>query len=173
MRLLKWKGLAAMALAVSVLGVGTSLVRGPAGAAGPAAKKADKRSDGDKIQGTWKVVSFEVEGKKQDDAKADQIKKARWEIKRGEIIVKGRGDDRVSTYKLFPDRKPKAIDVTPQTGGPPEQGKVFRGVYALEGDTLKLCLPTPGNTERPKEVATRAGSGTMMIVLRRVPAGKK
>ena len=40
------------------------------------------------------------------------------------------------------------------------------GIYALEGDELKLCLPQPGR-DRPTAFAAPEKSGTTLLVFRR------
>ena len=81
-----------------------------------------------KLQGTWKVVSVEAGGK-------DVLK----DVKLGEITfkeggaVEGLGPD--ITVKLDPTRKPKEIDLIRG-----KDGKPWMGIYALDGDTLKLSL---------------------------------
>ena len=45
------------------------------------------------------------------------------------------------------------------------KGQTVLGIYALEGETLKLCYALPGR-ERPKTFTTAEGSGTQM---RRLP----
>ena len=57
-------------------------------------------------------------------------------------------------------RTRKQIDTT--TDG--REG-IEKGIYALEGETLKLCLSTRGGA-RPKEFATRNGTDLMLIVLK-------
>jgi RNA polymerase sigma factor (sigma-70 family) len=167
-----WAMRAALVLVVAVLGIGTGALTYDGQATEPRAEKVAKdKGDAARIQGTWKIVWLEKEGKK--NVEGDEIKKSIWVISANKIVVKLGAEERESIYKIHPARKPKAIDVTPQVGGPEEKGVLVKGVYALDGDTLKICIPLLRHTERPKEVATKAGSGTMMLVFRRVPAKKR
>jgi RNA polymerase sigma factor (sigma-70 family) len=166
----KWQTAAAAILAVVLLGFGAASVAYHALADGPGTKKG--KGDAADIQGTWRVVKLAAEGKEQDDDEAKRIKKGAWIIKAGKITVKKADEDSEVTYKLYPQRKPKAIDVTPQTGPPAEKGKLVKGVYELKGDELKICIPAAPGSDRPDAVATKAGSRTMLLVLKRQKARK-
>ena len=48
----------------------------------------------------------------------------------------------------------------------PGKGKTMLGIYELTGDTYKVCFALPGG-ERPKEFASKPGSKTMLIVMKR------
>jgi polysaccharide biosynthesis/export protein len=158
----KLKVLAAAVLAVAVVvGAGGLAYHGLA--VEPPAKgdkKADKpKEDKDAILGTWKVEKVEEDGK--DASETDDGKRFRskpWTITGDKIVLEGGFE---MTYKLDPAAKPKAIDL--DNGG----GKTFDCVYALDGDTLQICAPlTPGGN-RPAEVASKEGSRTRMLVLKR------
>jgi uncharacterized protein (TIGR03067 family) len=171
MRSASWKIVAAAALVGALLagGVGAVVYRGPAD---KEAKKSDRPAgDSARIQGTWKVEALERGGKKPKGDEGDRMMKARWVIDGKTINVKIGDESRESHYKLYPDRKPPAIDVTSQVGGEGEKGKLFKGIYVLDGDTLKVCMAHPGD-ERPAKVESKEGTTIMLIVLKRVKAGK-
>ena len=67
------------------------------------------------------------------------------------------------TYSLDAAKTPGHIDST--TDG---KDGTQRGIYAVEGDTLRMCLATQG--PRPTEFATKAGTDLLLIVLKRRPA---
>jgi uncharacterized protein (TIGR03067 family) len=69
----------------------------------------------------------------------------------GETIAKG-------TFTLDAGQKPKTIDAKMEGVDKPIQG-----IYELEGDTLKICNAGPGEA-RPKEFATKEGSGLTLLV---------
>ena len=48
-----------------------------------------------------------------------------------------------------------------------KKGDIMQGIYALDGDSLKICLDTEGQ-ERPKEFKTAPKSGHLLYVLKRV-----
>ena len=42
------------------------------------------------------------------------------------------------------------------------------GVYELDGDTYKVCVPTGGGNERLKERSSKPGSGLVLEVYKQV-----
>ena len=55
--------------------------------------------------------------------------------------------------------------MTPDDG--PNKGKTLVGIYEVKGDELKVCHGDPG-ADRPKEIASKEGSGLSLITLKRV-----
>jgi RNA polymerase sigma factor (sigma-70 family) len=142
----------------------------------PVAKADDKTNDdNDAIQGTWKVTGVEMNGKDMpDDAGAKEMKSAKWIIMADKLTVsmpkQGQHD---VTYKLDPTKKPKQIDFTPLDGPPNEKGKTGHGIYSLEGDVLKLCMPrVPDAGERPTELRTKEDSKDLLVTLKREKPAK-
>lgn len=173
MLLARLKLVAAFAVLLAGLAVGTGIfvyravAEGPGtGGASEGKEAARPKSDKERIQGSWKVVSVEKDGKEQDDDEAKQIKRFTWDIGPEKITIHQGGFDHVSSYKLDPGAKPRALDLTSEEEA--EKGLQIAAVYELKADTLKICSPLPPNpSQRPKEVATSEGSGTMLIVLKR------
>jgi hypothetical protein len=80
-------------------------------------------------------------------------------VKRGdEIIAAG-------TSKLDPSKNPKALDSTYTEG--PDKGKTFKGIYQLDGDTMKFCRPGSPGDERPTEFKSTPGSGAFVSMYKR------
>jgi uncharacterized protein (TIGR03067 family) len=169
MMLTKLKLVAAAVLAVAVVaGAGGLAYNGRA--VEPSAKddkKADKpKGDKDLIQGTWKVKKVVMEGKDVSDkgGEAKFFMESTWTITEDKIIIKSGAEVGESKFKLDPAARPKAIDWTIVTAPNMEvMGKTFLGVYALEGDALKILL----GADRPTELKTKEGGMTMMLVLTR------
>jgi uncharacterized protein (TIGR03067 family) len=117
-------------------------------------------SDAAKIQGRWKVIAGENNGKKIElDAKGIPV------VITGDTIrVRDKEDQRtyLMTYQLDPARK--AIRLTHTEG--PFKGKSAQGIYQLDGDTLKLCYATEGN-KVPTELSAKAGTGQLCFVMER------
>ena len=67
-------------------------------------------------------------------------------------------------WKLDPGKSPAHLDFTYEDG--PAKGTTLKGVYKFEGDTLTVCFGGFGK-DRPTEFASKAGSGTILIVQKR------
>jgi uncharacterized protein (TIGR03067 family) len=139
--------LASLTLALVLLG----------GADKPAAK------DPAKLQGSWVVVSAQRDGKAADDLKGHQLTLAgdKFVIKSrdGKLLYQG-------TYQVDTSRKPATIDFRHTEGA--LKGKTWKGIFALEGDTLKESDNAPNpDRDRPKDFKAAAGSGCVAIVFKR------
>ena len=91
-----------------------------------------------------------------------------WIIGKKIAVHHGGKLDGYMTYKADATDYPKTIDLTPDWG--PAKGKVLKGIYDLDGNTLKICYvsPTteePEKSERPKEIGAK---GTVTLVFGRV-----
>jgi uncharacterized protein (TIGR03067 family) len=146
-----------MKLALSTI-LTTGLLVTLAGAQEEATKK-----DLEQIQGTWRLVSREKDGKA--DA-ADTIKDFLMINEGNKFTFKGTSGAGATkgTFTLDATKKPKAMDRTPGDG--PQKGKTLLGIYSLEGDTLKICVSLAGK-ERPGEFATAPKSGLLLSVFKR------
>jgi uncharacterized protein (TIGR03067 family) len=133
---------------LGILAVGLLL-----GAYPPQAK--DVKKD---LQGTWEVTSLESMGQK---VPADQLKQLgmKMTFKDDKVTLQGKGQpDEVMTIKLDASQKPKTIDATDP------QNKLEKGIFELEGDTLKMCIAQPG-ADRPKDFTST--KDTMLIIAKR------
>jgi uncharacterized protein (TIGR03067 family) len=113
------------------------------------------------LQGTWKVVSAERDGKK---ATQEEIKDFKWIITADKITWTDKGKN-AFLYKLAPAEKPRRIDLMFPERKETEKD-ITRGIYSLEGDALKVCLKPKGEG-RPTEFTGKAGSGLLLFVLKR------
>ena len=110
-----------------------------------------------KFKGTWSAVSLESpDGMKAPD---EVVKELKITFSDEQAIARIKDEEKKATYKLDPTQKPPTIDWTD------ERGKTLKGIYQLEGDTLKICISEKGN--RPKEFKTDAATETGLVVLRR------
>ena len=145
--------------AVLVLAAGLAL-------AADDAKKDPLDEEYAKFEGTWQIVSLEVDGMK---LPAETIKDSRLIIKGKEFTMK----EKIATYKgtftIDAGKKPKTIDLKFTEG--PEKGNTSYGIYELDGDDFKLCLTITAK-DRPVEFATKAKSGLGLEVLKREKAKK-
>ena len=105
------------------------------------------------IEGKWKVVSSEFEGK----SATDTYKRTSIVIDRDELyFTDGFVQSKKQKVKLDPSADPKTIDI----GG-------SKGIYALDKDTLKLCMSAAPDVARPKEFKTKTGDKCNLFVLKR------
>ena len=120
-----------------------------------------------KLEGTWQVVSLEVDGMK---IPKETIKESKLIIKGKEFTMKEKVATYKGTFSIDPSKKPKTIDVKFREG--PEKGNTSLGIYELDGDDLKLCLSVT-TKERPTEFSAKPKSGHGFEVLKREkPKGK-
>jgi len=125
------------------------------------ATAGDAKDDLKALQGTWDLIYFERDGKEvklQKDTKA---------INTGDKFVVKRGDEVIAsgTMKLDPSKKPKASETTYTEGA--DKGKTFKGIYQIEGDTVKFCRAGSPDDDRPTEFKTKPGSGQFAAVYKR------
>jgi uncharacterized protein (TIGR03067 family) len=124
----------------------------------------DAQEDLDKLQGTWVLTAMEKNGN------------AAPEYVLGKLAVTFKGDTMVMdgsfaavkpefTVKLDPSKKPKAIDATPLSGE--FKDKTVLGIYQLEGEELKICLPKQGDKERPSDYKSPEGSDLAFMTFER------
>ncbi len=114
--------------------------------------------DLDGLQGTWNIVSLEMDGRKMAGGGAQIVVHG----KRFTTIAMGAAYE--GTVVVHEASKPKSFDLHFEEG--PEKGNTSLGIYELDGDTWKICLTTRGN-ERPKEFAAPPGTGIALETLQR------
>jgi uncharacterized protein (TIGR03067 family) len=114
------------------------------------------------LQGGWRLVSVEANGKAEPLAGS----RPRWTIK-GEKVRYG-GED-LATLAADAGSTPKTIDV-----GFLSPKRTLEGVYAIDGDTLKICLNkrTDGVKERPLVLSTVGKDDWRLLVFRRDKAAE-
>jgi uncharacterized protein (TIGR03067 family) len=117
-----------------------------------------------KLEGAWAAVSATVDGK---EVPADELKKIQVVVKGDTYSVLAEGAEAAGgTLSIDPTKSPKTIDATTTKG--PNKGKSELGIYELDGDTLKMCFGPVGKGQRPKEFASKQGSGAELSVYKRV-----
>ena len=127
-----------------------------------AQKEGADKKELEKFQGKWVPVSVTVDGKTQE---RDEFKD-RFMVFKGEKAAfmykdKERG---TGSMKIDPGKSPAHIDFTYEDG--PAKGTTLKGIYKFKGDTLTVCYGGFGK-DRPTEFASKAGSGTILVVQKR------
>lgn len=114
------------------------------------------KKDLESMQGNWKLVSLEIEGKKQDKPQPGSMT-----IKGNKLTHPGEGGKvEEGTFTLDPTKKPKAMDMKSSSTTGKEMS--ISAIYSIEGDTLKLCL---GKKDRPTEF--KAAKDNVLLVFER------
>jgi len=116
------------------------------------------KSELGKLQGTWEVLTLEMEGRKMPAG--------------GHIVVKGKrftslsmGATYEGTIAIGGTGTPWTLDLKFTAG--PEKGNTNRGIFEFVGETWRLCLNLTGK-DRPKEFATWPNSDLALETLRHV-----
>jgi RNA polymerase sigma factor (sigma-70 family) len=158
MFLSKLKQVAAIVLVAGVFSTGAGLsihrvlagklpIQDPENKPKPVAKAASQpKDDRTEIRGTWvtwETVTRSINGK----TLPPQREKRTWVITEDKIMQVGADGflDQEDAYKLDPNPRPKAIDLTSPRFG------TYLGIYELQGDTLKICYGEKRPTEFPAD----------------------
>jgi uncharacterized protein (TIGR03067 family) len=122
------------------------------------------KPDIEALQGTWDIVSLEMEGRRYPAA-GSQIT-----IEGGRFTSLNMGAEYSGVVEVDQSSSPKTLDLQFETG--PEKGNRSLGIYDLDGGTLRLCLGLTGKT-RPTKFISAPGSGHALEILRRERNGGK
>ena len=122
------------------------------------AEKAQKN-----LRGSWTATKAERDGKAADDDVGHRLSftgnRFRIQSKDGKVLYAG-------IVREDPSAKPAAIDFE-HTGGA-LKGKTWKGIYALDGDTLTTCDNAPNlDKGRPAVFEAKSGSGYVLITFKR------
>jgi uncharacterized protein (TIGR03067 family) len=100
----------------------------------------------EKLQGTWIMESCVFNG--MDLLKDSKELKAEFIIEKKSYRMAMDGK-LCGTFTIDPSKSPKTVDRTDGEEGD-DKGKVYLGIYELDGDTLKLCS-SASEKIRPRE----------------------
>jgi uncharacterized protein (TIGR03067 family) len=115
------------------------------------AQEDDSKKELTRLQGFWKRIEAEVEGKKAD---AKVLQMTTLTIEGEKYTLNSGGEVRKGVFKLDPTRSPKHIDIVSDAG--PNKGKTLRGIYKVDGDLFTYVLANPG-MDRPTDFAGKPG----------------
>lgn len=117
---------------------------------------AAAETDFEKLQGKWIIESFLYNGNP-----VERMTEGIRQFKDDKYTLAPKNSDGIEgTFKLDPEKKPKEIDMV-------VGGRMLKGIYDLEGDTLKVSYSLTGG-ERPTEFASKPDSGTTLIMHKRM-----
>jgi uncharacterized protein (TIGR03067 family) len=126
-------------------------------------KQTAIKKDRKKYEGTWRVVSLEINGNKSSEEDAKKITVVNKEDGTWILEVDGKKITE-GTSEIDPSKKPKTIDFMETEGD--NKGRIVLGIYELGDDTRKLCYAQPGK-DRPAEFSAPSGSGYTLVVFMR------
>lgn len=130
------------------------------------------KTDKDAIQGKWKMVAGEFEGKKLRFSD-EELHMMKLHIKGNRYILEFPPGDvfgsKVVTwleheFTLGESNKPKTIDLIATRKE--DRGKKGLGIYSLDNNRLRICINVDSET-RPTDFTTKKGSGRMLTVYER------
>ena len=123
---------------------------------GEGAKDDTAKTDLDRLQGIWSVVSIEQGGK------SCKLGKTVFMVDGKRACWQGSDSEMQGGLYLEPTSKPKTFDLAMST-------RTIQGIYSLEGDTLRLCYDPRGveESKRPGGFLTEKGSPQVLLVLKR------
>ncbi len=147
-----------------------------------AAEKQDAAKDDlQQLEGTWLPVSSEMNGHKglfkDSPAGAPRITIVFKNRKGAYVIPVVGGQRKASELPVVVDatRSPKTLDVqtTMRMRGGRKTFPLLRGIYEVQGDTLRICYSNPmaspgvstGTLPRPQEI--KAGAKTVVLTFQR------
>ena len=151
---------AAMLLGISLLLAGLGLPKASGDPQDDAFRKELKA-----MAGVWRPISTENNGNK---ASGEVLKDILWARDADGKWAMQRGGETVLEWtvkKIDTTKKPKTIDLEVTSGS--YKGQVYRGIYELDGDTLRVCLAQPERVERPTEFSAGKGSGSALSEFKR------
>jgi uncharacterized protein (TIGR03067 family) len=111
--------------------------------------------DLEKLQGTWRVASLEIDGAAMPAGGSITVAGDRF-------TTAAMGAEYSGTVEIDPGKRPKRFDLVFTSG--PHAGNRSLGIYQLDGDQWRICLGFAGSP-RPTSFATSPGSGHALETL--------
>lgn len=125
------------------------------------------RPAGQDLYGEWEFEATEEEG----HVIPAEAPPARFRFNRNGTYQVFRGGKEVAGRRSFqfdPKANPPTLDYNAPPAGP--GSPVLRCIYRVDGDRLTVCRAGPDEA-RPTELAAPAGSGLLVVRMRRVKSG--
>jgi uncharacterized protein (TIGR03067 family) len=116
-----------------------------------------------RLQGSWTATKAERDGKAAEDVVGHRLS---FTGNRFQIVAKDGKPLYTGTVRLEPGAKPAAIDFDHTEGT--LKSKAWKGIYALDGDTLRICDNAPNlDASRPVAFEAKSGSGYVFVTFER------
>jgi RNA polymerase sigma factor (sigma-70 family) len=132
----------------------------------------DKPKDVEKaLLGSWRLIAAEKDAKDAtDDEETRRFKEPTWLFTAEGLVFHRDGQaDATELIGLRTSKSPKELDfpAPPEPRDEPGKDTMLWAVFSLEGDVLKICVPT--NSNRPTVLAAKQGDKTLLLALKRDP----
>jgi uncharacterized protein (TIGR03067 family) len=126
--------------------------------------KAGKRAAMEQLRGAWRPESVTEGGRKLTGSDLEVYRGMTLIIQEGKSTLKAADGAVLSACELEVDagRDPKTFDAKEVEG--PGVGRIYKGVWRIEGDTLKWCFSTK---DRPKGFEDKDEEDFFLLVLKR------
>jgi uncharacterized protein (TIGR03067 family) len=155
-----------------IAGLAVLLIAAAALADETADRAKTNKTELEKLQGQWKVVSFLIRGKEVDElVKVGLI----FKFKDDALAVTGDAEgfpEQKRLFRLDATTSPKLLDFAETAKAFDEHKEVVEAVYTLDGDTLVFCFnldgEQPAKANRPAAVESKADSSAALVKLERV-----
>lgn len=122
-------------------------------------KEDAAKKDLDKLQGTWKMASLEVDGKTVPE---DKLKSSTLTIKGDKYIISVNDKTYETQLTLDATEKPKTIDMKFLDGA--NKDKTALGIYKIDGETFTMCRALNPGQARPQDFGTWPNTNTFLVV---------
>ena len=128
---------------------------------------ADAQQELQKFQGTWVMVSAEMDGKKIADENVGRSK-ITFQGDKMQVLVPHQHAEMivVDIVKIDPSKNPKEMHFVRKNG--PNAGKTMIGIYEFEGDDQYRFAFDPTGATTLKEFTTKEGTGHIHNTWKRV-----
>jgi uncharacterized protein (TIGR03067 family) len=122
------------------------------------------KKDTKRIQGTWAFVVIEEEGRRKSQRELKGMEDRLYWTFKGNELIRNLGDEPAGgKFRLDATKQPKEIDLFDYAG----KGKPVRGIYAFEGEQLKILLGSSKGGERPAVFGGPPKSGQAQFLMKR------
>jgi len=116
-----------------------------------------------RLQGNWVMAALEVDGKLVPENKLGTT----LVIKGNKYTTRVKDKEFSTTIRLDPSKNPPAIDMVFTEGD--NKDKILKGIYRIDGDTLKVCRGLSAGKDRPTQFGTWPNTGIFMVTWKRKP----
>jgi uncharacterized protein (TIGR03067 family) len=146
-------------------------------------EKPQKTGDEKELRGRWRVVVFESEGYwlSAYGSVGEYYRSLKVTLTGERITIKGDKETKPAPagiefiwnhgYNMDRKKRPAEIDIRllrfSPDGEAEDTGRVWRGIYDLQGNQLVMCIDTKEPSKRPREFSNPEGSKHVIMLLKR------